>query len=503
MNGLPGRVARIVRETPQRIALVDGARSIDYGQFWRQAQAFAVRLREQGLTEGERLALLLPNRIEAAVACYGGWLAGAVVVPLNVQARERDFAPWLRHCGARHVVYEQGHRDAELALDRIGYSGSRTVLADAEPLLKPPAEAQAAAPEIRTIRDGDTALILYTSGTTGAPKGVMLSHANLAANAESVAAYLELGPEDRVLSVLAFYYAYGASVLHTHLISGACVVLAPNLLFPHLLLQALSQERATGFSGVPSTYALLLQHTALGEYDFPSLRYLTQAGGAMSPQLTQRLRAALPKPRLFVMYGQTEATSRISWLPPEKLDEKPGSVGIPVQGVRWKILHEDGSPAGVGDSGEVWVQGPNVMQGYWGNAAATADVLAEGWLRTGDIGYLDEDGYLFLLGRRSDMIKTGAHRVHPTDVEEAIAEMPGVTEVAVVGVEDKILGQAIKAFVVASDLPPRAEERIKAHCRARLAPYKIPRHVAFVDALPRTASGKVRRVQLMELESTP
>jgi acyl-CoA synthetase (AMP-forming)/AMP-acid ligase II len=142
------------------------------------------------------------------------------------------------------------------------------------------------------------------------------------------------------------------------------------------------------------------------------------------------------------------------------------------------------------------------MQGYWENAAATASVLAEGWLRTGDIGYLDGDGYLFLLGRRSDMIKTGAHRVHPTDVEEVIAEMPGVTEVAVVGVEDEILGQVIKAFVVASELPPRAEERIKAHCRARLAPYKIPKHVAFVDALPRTASGKVRRVQLMEPQST-
>lgn len=176
MNGLPGRVARIARETPQRTALVDGARTIDYGQFWRQAQAFAVGLREQGLVKGERLALLLPNRIEAAVACYGGWLAGAVVVPLNVQARERDFAPWLRHCGARHVVYEQGHRDAELALEQIGYSGSRTVLADAEPLL-PPSE-EAATPEFQTVEAGDTALILYTSGTTGAPKGVMLSYAN-------------------------------------------------------------------------------------------------------------------------------------------------------------------------------------------------------------------------------------------------------------------------------------------------------------------------------------
>jgi acyl-CoA synthetase (AMP-forming)/AMP-acid ligase II len=501
VNGLPGRVARIARETPQRIALVDGARSIDYGQFWHQAQAFAEELRHQGIANGDRLALLLPNRIEAAVAIYGGWLAGAIVVPLNVQARERDFAPWLRHSGARHVVYENGHRDVELALERIAYEGSRSVLADAEAL--PTSAKESPDPLPVDVQDGDTALILYTSGTTGAPKGVMLSHANLAANADAVVAYLALTPDDRVLSVLPFSYAYGASVLHTHLITGACVVLAPNLMFPNLVLQALAEQRATGFSGVPSTYALLLQHADLGKYDFSALRYLTQAGGAMSPQLTQRLHAALPDPRLFVMYGQTEATSRISWLPPEKLDEKLGSVGVPVQGLQWKVLQEDGGPADAGDSGEVWVRGPNVMQGYWENAAATASVLAEGWLRTGDVGYLDGDGYLFLLGRRSDMIKTGAHRVHPTDVEEVIAEMPGVTEVAVVGVEDEIMGQVIKAFVVTSELPPRAEDRVKAHCRARLAPYKIPKHVAFVDALPRTASGKVRRVQLMEPQSTP
>ena len=499
--GLADRVARIAHETPERIALVDGVRSIGYGQFWLQAQAFAARLRAQGLASGERLAILLPNRIEAAVACYGGWLAGAVVVPLNVQARARDFAPWLQHSGATHVVYEQGHQDAELALEQIGYEGGRSVLEQDQPLC-PPSDATPPIEGERT-QDNDPALILYTSGTTGAPKGVMLSHANLLANAEAVVAYLGLGPDDRVLSVLPFYYAYGASVLHTHLISGACVVLAPNLLFPHLVLQALSRERATGFSGVPSTYALLLEHTALGEYDFSALRYLTQAGGAMSSLLTRRLRAALPHPQLFVMYGQTEATSRISWLPPEMLEEKLGSVGIPVQGVQWKILREDGSPADAGENGEVWVRGPNVMLGYWENAAATASVLVDGWLRTGDLGYLDNDGYLFLLGRRSDMIKTGAHRVHPNDIEEVIAEMPGVTEVAVVGVDDEILGQVIKAFVVAGEMPPRAEDRIKAHCRARLAPYKIPRHVAFVDALPRTASGKVRRIQLMEPQSTP
>ena len=343
--------------------MVDGERQVTYAQFWAQAQDFAAQLHAQGLHAGDRVALILPNRIEAAVACYGTWLAGGVVVPLNAQARVRDFLPWLRHCGAKHVVYEAGHGDAGQALAQLDPMPAHTVLVEAQPLCAARASDELAVTTQETD-PASLALILYTSGTTGAPKGVMLSHANLLANAEAVVAYLELVPDDRVLSVLPFYYAYGASVLHTHMISGACVVLAPNLLFPHLVLKVLEQERATGFSGVPSTYALLLQHVAVGEHDLSSLRYLTQAGGAMSPAFTQRLRDALPHPRLFVMYGQTEATSRISWLPPHKLEEKLGSVGIPVQGLEWKILRDDHTPVAPGEPGEVWVRGDNVMLGY-------------------------------------------------------------------------------------------------------------------------------------------
>ena len=316
-----------------------------------------------------------------------------------------------------------------------------------------------------------------------------------------------------MLGVLPFYYAYGASVLHTHLLSGACVVIAPNLLFPHLLMETVARERITGLSGVPSTFALLLDRLGtdghapaergLGGYDLSSLRYLTQAGGAMPWALAQRLRAALPGKELFVMYGQTEATSRLTWLPPARLDEKAGSAGIPLDGVELRIAGEDGSAAPPGVEGEVQVRGPNVMLGYWEAPEATAAVLRDGWLRTGDIGRLDADGFLYLAGRRSDMIKTGAHRVHPNDIEEVLAEIPGVAESAVVGVDDATLGQAVKAFVVLEP-PPRDDAlarlalAIKAHCRARLAPYKIPRHIEFVDALPRTASGKVRRAALTQ-----
>lgn len=509
MSSVPARVAEVVERHPERIAIVADDRRIRYDEFWRESVRFARALRAHGLQPGERVAILLPNRIEAAVACYGCWLAGGIAVPLNVQARARDFQAWLRHAEARHVVHEYSHNDVVDAITAVDASSGhppmrRWPVGADRPLCAPGGDD---APEV-IVDAGDieadrVAMILYTSGTTGAPKGVTLTHGNLLANASAVIDYLRLDADDSVLSILAFYYAYGASVLHTHLLSGACIVLAQNLLFPHLLMDTIVRERITGFSGVPSTFALLLERVKLGDYDLSSLRYLTQAGGPMGPTLTQRLRAALPGARLFVMYGQTEATSRLTWLPPERLDEKLGSVGIPINGVSLRIVREHGGDADTGEDGEVWVRGANVMRGYWNNPESSAAVLRDGWLRTGDIGHLDGDGYLWLVGRRSDMIKTGAHRVHPVDVEEVIAEVPGVAEVAVVGVDDDVLGQVIKAFVVAPGLPPRSDNMIKAHCRERLASYKIPRDITFVSALPRTASGKVRRAALLEPDPIP
>jgi long-chain acyl-CoA synthetase len=522
MQSIPARVAEVARRHPERVAIVADDRRIRYAEFWDEACRFARALRTRGLRPGERVAILLPNRIEAAVACYGCWLAGGIAVPLNTQARAREFEAWLRHSDARHIVYEHSHGDAVEAVTAVDASDSRPPIErwpiGAERPLYPPAvengglendgldnDSPANDPGIdaNAIAPDRDALILYTSGTTGAPKGVTLTHRNLLANATAVIRYLELSERDSVLSILAFYYAYGASVLHTHLLSGGCVVLAQNLLFPHLLMDTIARERITGFSGVPSTYALLLERVKLADYDLSSLRYLTQAGGAMSASLTRRLRAALPDARLFVMYGQTEATSRLTWLPPERLDEKTGSVGIPIDGVELRIAREDGASAERYEAGEVWVRGDNVMRGYWNNPDASASVLRDGWLRTGDMGHLDADGFLYLAGRRSDMIKTGAHRVHPNDIEDVILEVSGVSEAAVVGIDDEVLGQVVKAFIVAPGLPPRSENMIKAHCRERLASYKIPRDIEFVSALPRTASGKVRRAALLEPQTTP
>lgn len=520
MPTLAARLLATARQSPQRIALVEGARQLDYAALAAQALAFARHLRQAGCRDGDRVAVLLPNCLEAVVAIYGSWLAGCVAVPLNVQARARDFAPWLRHSGAAVLVHEAGNREVDATLPALSPPPLRIVVA--------PAAADGAVPSVAAIGADDAgqgavvawdaalatetgaaagmpataapdavAAILYTSGTTGAPKGVTLTHANFSANVDAIVQYLALRADDSILTILPFYYSYGASVLHTHLAVGARLVIEQNLVFPHLIVESMARERVSGFAGVPSTYALLLDRVALAEHDLAALRYVTQAGGAMPQALTRRLREALPQARLIVMYGQTEATARLAWLPPERLDDKPGSAGMAIPGVQLQIRDDHGQPLAAGQPGELWARGDNVMAGYWQDPAATAEVLRDGWLRTGDMGLLDAEGYLFLAGRRSDMIKTGAHRVHPLDIEEAVAELPGVVEVAAVGIDDATLGQAIKVVVVLAAGAPQDADRIRAHCRQRLASYKIPRQVEFVSSLPKTASGKIRRALLI------
>jgi len=490
MRPLALRLLDTAASTPDAVAIIDGARSTTYGALAARALAFAGLVRAHGLGQGERVALVLANGVDAAAAWYGCWLAGCIVVPLGPQSTATELAACFRHCLPSLVLHGREQAGAvTAAITQVpGATGMACEdVADSDATRTPADAGQRA-------RACPQAAILYTSGTTGAPKGVTLGHANFAANVDAIVEYLQLGPSDRTVLVLPFHYAYGASVLHTHLAVGACVVLEPNLVFPHAVVDTIARTRATGFSGVPSTFTLLLERGVLAGRRLDSLRYLTQAGGAMTAATADRLRAQLPGVRLFLMYGQTEATARLTYVPPERLDERRGSVGRPVRGVTIDVRDEPGNALPAGVVGDVWARGPNVMAGYWNDPAATALVLRDGWLRTGDVGHLDEDGYLHLRGRRSDIIKSGAHRVHPLEVEEALLELPWVREAAVAGVDDALLGQVVKAWLVCDGV--REANAVRAHCRVRLAPHKVPRQVEFVDSLPRTASGKVRRAAL-------
>jgi long-chain acyl-CoA synthetase len=482
---------------PHAIALRDGTRTLDYAGLVASVRAFAGWLATTGIGPGDRVALVLPNRIEAVVACHAAWMVGAVVVPLNAQASTRELAAWLGHCRPSLVVREAGGAAAHAAcrgldipcmvLDAGGAGG---VAWDAAQALGTAAGEALAPPRL----DDQPAAIVYTSGTTGAPKGVTLTDRNLAANTRAIVHVLGLHAGDRALSVLPHWYAYGASVINGMLAVGGSIVIAPNLVFPHLVADLLEEHAVTVFPGVASTFALMLDREAFAAHRLPRLRLLTQAGGPMPVALAARLRATLPQARLVTMYGQTEATARLACLPLGVRAAPWGAIGRALPGVDLEVRDGDGRVLPPGCEGELWARGGNIMAGYWNDPVATAGVLRDGWLRTGDIARIDAAGWLTLCGRRGDMIKTGAHRVHPAEIEDVLAAMPGVHEAAVAGVDDALLGQVLRAWIVAD--PALGTDRVRAWCRERLSAWKVPREVVFVPALPRTTSGKVQRAAL-------
>ncbi len=488
------RLREVTRRNPDATAFVQGETSISYGGLWSGVLTVAAHLKDRGIGRGDRVALLSENSPAYAAAYYGVLHAGAVVVALNSQARARELSAWIDHSQAAVLIADSAHGETDRVAERLPSLRIEKLdglCADALQSRAVPVESSGEA------ADDKLASIIYTSGTTGAPKGVMLSQANLASNVTTIIDYLKLDSSDSIVNVLPFTYSYGNSVLHTHLGVGARIVLQNSLAFPRQTLELMEAERVTGFSGVPSTFAFLLNRAEPKDYDLGSLRYVTQAGGPMSRPLINKLCDALPGARVFVMYGQTEATARLSYLAPDLLKVRLGSVGVPLDGVILEIRTKDGDIAGAGEVGEIWAQGPNVMLGYWRDDAASARVLVDGWLRTGDLGHKDADGYLYIDGRITDMIKTGAHRVSPTDVEEAIVELDGVDEVAVAGVDDELLGQTIHAWVVRGR-ESLTERDVLNHCRQNLALYKLPKKICFLEQLPKTASGKVRRHRLLE-----
>jgi len=507
----PVRLHSFLRDSAQRApdhpAFLRRGTTTTYGELDRAASTFAAGLRELGVGRGDRVALLLDNVVEYPIAYYGILKAGAVVVPQSPETRGGALAYALGHCGARAVVLE-GRSSKVLA----GQSASLPQLKAVVSLGTPGVADEGSFKVVEVARllaesaqlhdeergEGELASVIYTSGTTAHPKGVMLSHRNLIANTVSIVEYLHLEPTDRIGLVLPFFYSYGNSVLHTHVCVGGTIAVVGTMAFPAQVLGGIQEHRCTGFSGVPSTFARLLQSTVVDQYDLSSLRYVTQAGGPMTPALTQKLRQAVPGVKIYVMYGQTEAAARLSYLPPEELDRKLGSVGIGIPGVTLRIMDKEGREAPRGTVGEIVAQGENIMVGYLENPEETGRVLRPEGLRTGDLGRMDEDGYVFIVGRETDMIKSGAHRIGPKEIEDVVEKMPEVAQCAVVGVPDELLGEAIVAFIVPVDGQAVTPAQVLRVCHEQLPRYKMPGHIRVVDALPRTQTGKLRRADLKE-----
>ena len=510
-----------------QLALVHGDLKVSYDQVNKASSALARTLSQYGFNPSSRVALMCDNGLQYVVGYFGILQAGLVVVPIDTSLHPDKIRFIIDDCEA-HALITQGKYTRYLPRIVEGETTLTNILTDRSlPTLdidincdsmsemldanfnekdshSPPDEDTTIAhfQEIKRLAEkasGDLAAIFYTSGSTGTPKGVMLSHRNLISNTVGTLEYLKISSHDSVIVVLPFYYIYGNSLLLTHVAVGGRMVIDNRFTYPETVLDTMEREKVTGFSGVPSNFMILLDKTTFPKRDFPHLRYFTQAGGAMAPEIVRQLIGAFPSKQIFIMYGQTEASPRVTWLPPDRLREKIGSAGIPVPGVEVIIVDDKGCELPSGKTGEIVVGGDSVMMGYWNQTEEQAKVLREGKLYTGDLARKDEDGYIFIVGRKKEIIKTGGNRVSAKEIEECILEQGQVSEVSVFGVEDPILGEAIRAVVVPKDGANLDTKSIQDHCRGRLSTQKIPKYVTLVDSLPKYQSGKIDKPALKNL----
>lgn len=500
------------RVHPEREAVVHGEERLSFEALDRRASQVAGALVAAGVRAGDRVALLMQNGADFLAAYFGISKMGGTIVPLHTAVTEEALGYVLEDADARALVAQRSLRPVRtgawkqapglraLFLDGAAKAGGEGTEGRLERLCALP-EIYGTAPSSlpgSEPRPDALAQLMYTSGSTGKPKGVMLTHANLVENTKSILGYLHLEARDRMMAVLPFSYCYGASLVHTHFCVGGSLVLENQFVYPNRVLDRMEEERVTGFAGVPSTFAILLRRSNLRSRALSDLRYVTQAGGAMAPALIRELCEALPRTRVYVMYGQTEASARLSCLPPERLADKVGSVGKGIPNVELSVLTETGEPVKPGEVGEIVARGPNVMQGYWKSPEETRRVLDGRGLHTGDLARVDEEGFIYIVDRKKDMIKSGAHRVSAKEVEDTVLEDPAVLECAVVGVEDEALGEAIRAFVVPVRTGEVTAEGVQRFCKARLPPHKVPRFVEIRRALPKNEAGKILKGRLKD-----
>lgn len=498
-------LTRSAERLPTGIALVQGDARVSYGELADKACRMASALGELGIKRGDRVAIALENSLEYLVAHFGTLMSGGVSVPVYHNTPAASFAKIAADCGPGAVISRPGFLRA-LMKSGEAPAGARFIIAgpvtDAEKnsgcvSFEECLKSSGAPGGARS--SGDLATIIYTSGTTGDPKGVMLSHRNLSANTRSIVEYLELTASDSVMAVLPFYYSYGNSVLLSHVMQGATIVADNRFMYPNKVLEAIAAEKVTGFAGVPSTFAILCHRSSFKNMSFPSLRYMTQAGGAMPHETAFELLKVVPRAKIYIMYGQTEASARLSYLPPEDIYRKSGSVGTAIPGVTLEVLDESGRPVKPGETGEIIASGENIMLGYWGKPEETEAVLKAGKLHTGDMATVDEDGYIYIMSRKTEMIKSGAHRIAPREIEEVLLKDPAVFEAAVVGRPDAILGEAVCAFVVLKDGAAATAQELLRLCHGNLPAYKMPREIFFMKSLPKTENMKVKKAELKKI----
>lgn len=490
----------------KKIALVADGHRMSFADVDAVSDRLAAAMARRGIRRRDRVVVFMDNCWQAVVALFAVLKAGAVVSPVNPSTKADKLAYILDNAGARAIITQKrllsvtdralgqvssvdlcvvaGLDDAGASDKQIGFEAQLGENAPTE------------LPFAGTVID--LAMLIYTSGSTGFPKGVMMTHQNVDAAAQSITTYLENTPDDIILNVLPLSFDYGLYQVLMAFRSGATLVLEKSFAFPQVILNRLTEENVTGFPIVPTMAALLLRMKSLEPGAFPHLRYISSTGAALPPATIERLRTLFPATRIFSMYGLTEC-KRCTWLPPSELDKRAGSVGIAIPGTEALVVDDAGTPLPSGKVGELIIRGPHVMQGYWRNPEATDKALRPGYypweraLFTGDLFYTDQDGFLYFVGRKDDIIKTRGEKVSPKEVENVLYAMPEISEAVVVGVPDPVLGAAVKAIVVPAPDASPTEKDVVRHCARHLEDFMVPKQIEFRDSLPKTDSGKISR----------
>lgn len=506
-------LAHSARRWPEKVALVCMRQRLTYAEIEARSNALANHLAAAGVVRGDRVMIFADSTAETVVAFWAALKANAVACIVNPLTKSDKLSYLLKDCRPAALITDHhllaAFREPARAcpslrrlvvsgpIDGPVLAGLPNAVAWDQALLS----GDPAAPPARRCIESDLAAIVYTSGSTGDAKGVMLTHRNMMSACTSVACYLELSEDEVILNVLPLAFSYGLYQMITAFFAGARLVLERSFAYPAKVLETLVSERATGFPGVPTIFSALAEMKSLGQYDLSSIRYVTNAGAALPVKHVQFLRDLLPEARIFSMYGLTEC-KRCTYLPPEDLERKPSSVGIALPNTELWIIDEGGNRVAPGEVGQLVVRGPTVMRGYWERPDATARALRPGplpgelVLHTGDYCRMDEEGYLYFVGRMDDIIKSRGEKVAPKEVENALVGVPGVREAAVIGVPDDLLGQAVKAFVVLEQGIVLNESDLRKECQRRLESIMVPKHIAFVPSLPRTESGKIKKTTL-------
>ncbi|MHA2055034.1 MAG: class I adenylate-forming enzyme family protein [Candidatus Hodarchaeales archaeon] len=497
---------------PSQQAIYFNNNWLTYSEIEMKANKLANCLKDQGVKQGDRIALLSENSFTNVIVYYGILKCGGITVELNTEITMEDIKYLVNDCQAKGIILQKKYLNSVQKMDSEIPSINFIICDDIDnnkqddsksiPTMETIFQEYDAHFEKPRVIDVDIASIIYTSGSTGKPKGVVLTHLNIISNTKSIVEYLKLQSSDRIMVILPFFYVYGKSLLNTHIFAGGSIVIDNRFTFPNAVLKTMAETKCTGIAGVPSTFSILLNKSVIQKMKFPHLRYVTQAGGAMAPSIQKMVASVFRPAKLYIMYGATEASARLSYLDPEILSKKWGSIGKAIPNVDLFVADEAGNPLHNGEVGEIVARGSNIMQGYWNDEEETRAVLRNGSYFTGDLGKTDEDGFLFVVGRKKDMIKVGANRISPKSIEEKLLENPHVHEIAVIGVEDEVLGEAIKAFIVCNNSVNQISvEQIFDYCKKELPPFKVPKYIEFVGSLPKNSSGKVLKQKLKTIHS--